>query len=105
MGALRAHLTITDNHGRPTQGISEIFIWREEAKTNDDDVLTYYAARMSPEEFSYNTESIDVRTFAESDTDSSYEVKPPHVTFRHKYSEGAEICVARAILALEAEGI
>ena len=102
MGALYVKLGISNDYGNNVKEISTVFIWRADAKTNDDDTLTYFASRVAPADIDY--EYVDDINFMGTTTTHSY-ISTPHVTFNHKYSDGAEICLARAILALQEAGM
>ena len=101
MGTLYYNVGIADTKGNPINGITGLFIWRKTSLTNKDDVLTYYASRTPPDLIEY--EYVDDITFSGT-TQHKYPTVPV-VEFEHKYSDGAELCVARAILALQEKGL
>lgn len=100
MGALNAIIMITDDSGYQVgKPISEIYIYRTQQLVDTDDVYEYYAMRIPPNE----VETVEMRTLM--DYNSVVEIATPHVKFMHKYSDGAELCIARAIIALQEAGM
>lgn len=99
MGTLKSKITLTDAHGRNQRYVSNTYIWRDEIEPDSEGFLTYYAARIPPAEVDYTED----RTWGGRVV--IRHIDTPHVTFQHRYSDGAEICVARAILALHEAGM
>ena len=101
MGTLAARIALTPDDGSwPRYDLSSMYIWREESKEHDDDTLTYNVARLPPEAIEWEEEV----SYTFTETITHRHTNTPIIQFRHKYSDGAELCVARAILALhEAE--
>jgi len=102
MGALRMKLGLTYDSGVTNGHISDIYIWRNEIQNSPNDTMTYYAARVAPDMVEYET--VEGLNFMGSAQIHKY-ITTPHVTFNHKHSDGAEICLARAILALQEAGM
>lgn len=99
MGALRFRVDIVDEWGTAPKMpmISELYIWRSEHK-GDGVGLKYYASRRPPadQEYEEQTNFTGV-TYIRHYTNA--------VEFYHDYDDGAELCVARAILALKEAGL
>lgn len=102
MGALRARATLTEDNGVPVHALSDIFIWRTDHVGNgtvDDATFEYYATRVPPAGVEIVEDStLDGRILERA-------VTSPHVKFMHRYNDGAELCIARAIIALQEAGM
>jgi hypothetical protein len=104
MGTLHYRLDTTKDNGMPVgNGITDLFIWRAEPKQHNDDVLHYYAARVPPEQITWET--VEDISFMDLNRKPLTYPSHPIVEFDHKYSDGAELCIARAILALQEKGM
>jgi hypothetical protein len=99
MGALRVDVSMAYGDGIIQSSISEIYIYRMQSMNDTNDVLEYYASRVPPDDL----ETVEERSF--TDPAISTIITTPHVKFMHKYSDGAELCLARAIIALEEAGM
>lgn len=98
MGALRYMIDLTDDYGNTrSPSITTLHIWRSEEK-GDGVGLKYYASRQPPAEAEYVEEAnLTGVTYVRHYTNA--------VEFYHDYDDGAELCVARAILALKEAGL
>ena len=99
---LKVKVQLADELGDTSpRSLSDIYIFSPENGIGDryDDSYQYYAARVPPAELEY----MELRTLI--DYSSVKEITTPHVRFMHKPSDGVEICVARAIIALEEAGM
>lgn len=100
MGTLSYEIKLTDNDGNPRVAVSGLYIWRNESMQQTGDTLHYYASRTPPAELEYS----DDLTLTSLVTGRIYRGDEV-VEFDHTYSDGAELCVARAILALKEAGL
>ncbi len=103
MGALRARATLTEDNGVPVKDLSDIYIWRTDhigSGPVDDATFEYYATRVPP---AHVDRVEDMMTLTGKVVNSS--VTTPHVKFMHRYNDGAELCIARAIIALQEAGM
>ena len=103
MGTLAAFIKLTDDDGRIGKHISGMFIWRAEPLLHDDDVLTYNVSRKPPADIDW--EVVEEMTLIGGDNIQHTYPTEPIYQFKHKYSDGAELCIARAILALQEKGM
>jgi hypothetical protein len=75
-----------------------MYIWRTEAVA-EDGWAEYYVTRQPPDYVEIITDStMDGSVYNQIIVDK-------HAKFKHRYDDGAEICTARAILALEEAGL
>lgn len=102
MGVLYYELNLGNDHGALAKPITQLFIWREEGLMHEDDWLTYKASRTAPGRLTYET--FEDMTFAGNVVNRRTYPVQAVVTFQHKHSDGAELCIARAILALQEAG-
>jgi hypothetical protein len=102
MGALTAQVMLTGDGGGYIKAVSEIYIWRTDhigSGTIDDATFEYYATRVPPAGVEIVEDStLDGRILERA-------VTSPHVKFMHRYNDGAELCIARAIIALQEAGM
>ena len=100
MGTLDYSLGISDSSGRRQSHITNLYIWRNESMKQTGDTLHYYASRTPPANLEYS----EYRTLIGAVTHIQYRGDDV-VEFEHTHSDGAELCVARAILALQGAGL
>lgn len=105
MGALYNSIKLSTDYGKIPGGapITDMFIWRE-GPVNTDGTAEYYVSRGAPKD--YSVEKVEEYSLTGPLINYDYKIRThPAYKFTHTYSDGAEICVARAILALHAEGL
>ena len=99
MGALKVGLDIVDSYGTTLTTIQELYIFRT-AKLEDISGVYEYYVTLVP---NASLEWVNERAFTDNVEQAS--LATPHAKFLHKYDDGAELCAARAIIALKDAGM
>ena len=103
MGALKYEIILATDAGSSTSLISELYVWRVDILEDEDGWYEYYAMRVPPN--GVQMETVEEHTLTRTTAVHYQYITTPHVKFKHRYSDGAEICMARAILALQEAGM